>query len=206
MHSTTTPSTNACVVSGRWLGREGSIGACESERTNPPARMAGDRASHEGKKPRERTHRGGAETPKARERTHRGGEDLRKARERSHHGPSGADLSPRESTKTENSPCSSRSAPRNRWDSGCAGCARDNESSDSPHRGREDKQGERNQKEGFERLAGLHRVCRPGCVCGAKPTRGAETGPRGGCDRSTPATTAMIKLNFGPGSKAPFPG
>ena len=31
--------------------------------------MAGDRASQEGKKARERTHRGGAETPKARERS-----------------------------------------------------------------------------------------------------------------------------------------
>ena len=62
-----------------------------------------------------------------------------KPRERSHRRPFGAALIPREPTKAEYSPCSSRDPPRSTrhpprdWrDSGCAGYSEGNESSDLP--------------------------------------------------------------------------
>ncbi len=158
VQSTTTPDMNACAVSIRSPGPEGSTSADESDKTNPPARMAVDRASREEKNcANEPT----TSAPKRRNRANEPTEAAKSGRRRANE-PIRAPSEPtscRENRQRQRIPPLRSTRPRsrdygishalapvnghstwvmacNRLDASCAGCSTDNESADSPREAR----------------------------------------------------------------------
>ena len=167
MRSITTPSMNECVVSGRSPDPGARPAHAESDKTNPPAKVAVHRASQVGEKRSERSQCLGAEAPKA-TRTKPAG-------------PLQDRLQPARIDKDGEFPLFVPPAATRSAEFELCRLFRGQRFIRFTARRMNDKKGERKQNGGFERLPGLHRVCRHSCVRGAEPTRKAVARPGGGC-------------------------